>query len=152
MGVKPSDIRWRAGGIYETSRTEKVTFTIPEDVELERIGPGKTLSKMLADGEIDALIGPRAPSCFHESHPDITHLFPDFIEKEKDYFRRTKIFPIMHLLAIYKNKARELPYGVEKNRNTLEPFLRYHTDQGLSERRLTIDEIFVPSTLARSRI
>ena len=79
-------------------------------MELERIGPGKTLSKMLADGEIDALIGPPAPSCFHENHPDIARLFPDFIEKEKDYFRRTKIFPIMHLLAIHKNKVRELPW------------------------------------------
>jgi len=44
------------------------------------------------------------------------------------------------------------PYGVEKNRKTLETFLRYHYDQGLAERRLGIDEIFVPSTLARSRI
>src|SRR5574340_522023 len=63
-GVKPSDIRWRAGGIYETSRTEKVTFSAPRDFALKRIGPGKTLSRMLADGEIDALIGPRAPRCF----------------------------------------------------------------------------------------
>lgn len=202
-GVKPSDIRWRAGGIYETSRTEKVTFAVPEGVELERIGPGKTLSKMLTDGEIDALIGPRAPSCFHEGHPDIVRLFPDFIEKEKEYFQRTGIFPIMHLLGVHKKKVKELPwlpaslfkafetakdmaierlleenepmatypwidgvvreaqelmgkdfwpYGVDKNRKTLEAFLRYHFSQGLSEQRLAIDDIFVPSTLARSRI
>jgi len=202
-GVKPSDIRWRAGGIYETSRTEKVTFSTPADVELERIGPGKTLSKMLTDGEIDALIGPRAPSCFHEGHPDIVRLFPNFIEIEQEYFKRTGIFPIMHLLAVHKKKIEELPwlpaslfkafeaaknmaieqlleenepmatypwidavvreaqklmgndywpYGIEGNRKTLEAFLRYHFDQGLSERKLTIDEIFAPSTLVRSRI
>jgi 4,5-dihydroxyphthalate decarboxylase len=202
-GVKPSDIRWRAGGLYETSRTEKVTFTTPVDVELERIAPGKTLSEMLVNGEIDALIGPRAPSCFHEGHPDIVRLFPDFIAKEKEYFRRTGIFPIMHLLAVHKKKAAELrwlpsslfkaftaakdmaigrlleenepmatypwidgvvreaqefmgkdfwPYGVEENRKTLEAFLRYHFDQGLSERRLAIAEIFVPSTMTSSRI
>jgi len=202
-GVKPSDIHWRAGGIYETSRTEKVTFAAPEGVELERIGAGKTLSRMLVGGEIDALIGPRAPSCFHEGHPDIKRLFPDFIQKEQEYYQRTGIFPIMHLLAIHKKKVRELPwlpvslfkafetaknmaierlleenepmatypwidgvvreaqklmgkdfwpYGIEKNRKTLETFLRYHYSQGLSERRLGIDEIFVPSTLARSRI
>ncbi len=202
-GVKPADIRWRAGGIYETSRTEKVTFSPPAGVELERIGPGKTLSNMLTNNEIDALIGPRAPSCFHEGHPDIARLFPDFIEKEKDYFRRTGIFPIMHLLVIHKKKIKESPwlpaslfkafekakdmaierlleenepmstypwidgvvreaqeimgkdfwpYGVEENRKTLEAFLRYHYDQGLSERKLTLDEIFVPSTLVKSRI
>ena len=202
-GVKPSDIRWRAGGLYEPSRTEKVTFSVPEEVELERIGTGKTLSRMLEDGEIDALIGPRAPSCFHEGHPDIVRLFPDFIEKEKDYYLRTGIFPIMHLLAVHRKKVTELPwlpaslfkafetakdmaidrlleenepmvtypwidgvvreaqdlmgkdfwpYGVEENRKTIETFLRYHFDQGLSERRLNIDEIFVPSTLVRSRI
>ena len=201
--VKPSDIRWRAGGLYEPSRTEKVTFSAPAGVELERIGPGKTLSEMLLAGEIDALIGPRAPNCFHQGHPDIERLFPDYIEREKDYYRRTGIFPIMHLLAVHKKKIRELPwlptslfkafetaknmaierlleenepmatypwidgvvreaqdlmgtdfwpYGVEENRKTLEAFLRYHFDQGLSERRLRIDEIFVPSTLVRSRI
>lgn len=202
-GVKPSDIRWRAGGIYEDSRIEKVTFTAPEGTELERIGPGKTLSNMLAEGEIDALIGPRAPNCFHEGHPDITRLFQDYMEIEKDYYRRTGIFPIMHLLAVHKKKVKELPwlpaslfkayetaknmaierlleenepmatypwidgvvreaqefmgkdfwpYGVDKNRKTLETFLRYHFDQGLSERKLNIDEIFVPSTRVPSRI
>jgi 4,5-dihydroxyphthalate decarboxylase len=202
-GVKPSDIRWRAGGLYETSRTEKVTFSPPAEVELERIGPGKTLSKMLIDGEIDALIGPRAPSSFHEGHRDIVRLFPDYIEMEKEYYRRTGIFPIMHLLAVHKKKVRELPwlpaslfkafetakdmaierlleenepmatypwidgvireaqgfmgkdfwpYGIEENRKTLDAFLRYHFDQGLSDRSLGIDEIFVPSTLERSRI
>lgn len=202
-GVKPSDIRWRAGGLYEDSRTEKVIFSAPEGVELERIGPGKTLSKMLEDGEIDALIGPRAPTGFHKGRPDIVRLFPDYMEKEKEYYRRTRIFPIMHLLVVHKNKVKELPwlpvslfkafktakemaikrlmeenepmvtypwidgvvreaqgfmgmdfwpYGVEENRKTLEAFLRYHYDQGLSERRLKIDEIFVPSTLAMSRI
>jgi 4,5-dihydroxyphthalate decarboxylase len=201
--VKPSDIRWRAGGLYEASRTEKVTFSTPAGVELERIGPGKTLSEMLLSGEIDAVIGPRAPDCFHQGHPEVARLFPDYIEREKDYYRRTGIFPIMHLLAVHKKKVRELPwlptslfkafetaknmaierlseenepmvtypwidgvvqeaqelmgmdywpYGVEENRKTLEAFLRYHYDQGLSERRLRIDEIFVPSTVVRSRI
>jgi 4,5-dihydroxyphthalate decarboxylase len=107
--VKPSDIRWRAGGLYEPSRTEKVTFSAPAGVELERIGPGKTLSEMLLAGEIDAIIGPRAPEGFHQGHPDILRLFPDYIERGKDYYRRTGIFPIMHLLAAHKKKIRELP-------------------------------------------
>jgi 4,5-dihydroxyphthalate decarboxylase len=201
-GVKPSDIRWRAGGLWQANRTEKVTFTPPSGVELERIGPGKTLSQMLLDGELDALVGPRAPAGFG-TNPDIVRLFPDYIAQEKDYFRRTGIFPIMHLLAVHKRKIAELPwlpaslfkafekakdmaiarlleenepmatypwidgviqeaqeimgqdfwpYGVEENIKTLEAFLRYHHDQGLGAQKLTVKEIFVPSTLERSRI
>ena len=202
-GVKPSDIRWRAGGLWEPNRTEKVTFAPPKGVELERIGPDKTLSAMLEAGEIDALIGPRAPSGFYKGHPDIVRLFPDYMAVEKDYFRRTGIFPIMHLLAVHKKKVAELPwlpaslfkaferakdmaierlleenepmatypwidgvvaeaqaimgkdywpYGFEENRKTVETFLRYHRDQGLAERKLSIEELFVPSTMVRSRI
>jgi 4,5-dihydroxyphthalate decarboxylase len=202
-GVKPSDVRWRAGGLWEPNRTEKVTFTLPKGVELERIGPDQTLSAMLENGEIDALIGPRAPSGFYKGHPDIVRLFPDYMTVEKDYFRHTGIFPIMHLLAVHKRKIAELPwlpaslfkaferakdmaierlleenepmatypwidgvvaeaqaimgkdfwpYGLEENRKTIETFLRYHREQGLAERTLRIDELFVPSTMVRSRI
>jgi len=202
-GVKPSDVRWRAGGLWEPNRTEKVTFTPPKGVELERIGPDQTLSAMLENGEIDALIGPRAPSGFYKGHPDIVRLFPDYMTVEKDYFRHTGIFPIMHLLAVHKRKVAELPwlpaslfkaferakdmaierlleenepmvtypwidgvvaeaqaimgkdfwpYGLEENRKTIETFLRYHREQGLAERTLRIDELFVPSTMVRSRI
>lgn len=202
-GVKPSDIRWRAGGLWQPNRTEKVVFTPPKGVELERIAADKTLSQMLEDGEIDALIGPRSPTGFYNKHPDIVRLFPDYIAREKDYFKRTRIFPIMHLLVIHKRKLEQFPwiaaslfkafeqakdmaierlleenepmatypwidgviaeaqefmgqdywpYGLEENRKTIETFMRYHHDQGLASRRLSIEEIFVPSTLARSRI
>ena len=202
-GVKASDIRWRAGGLFEGNRTEKVEFRPPPGVELVRIEPGQTLSRMLEDGGIDALIGPRAPAGFNAGNPDIVRLFPDFIEREKDYFRRTGIFPVMHLLAVHKKKVEALPwlpaslfkafeaaknmaierlleenepmvtypwidgvvreaqdfmgedlwpYGLAENRKTIDAFLRYHHAQGLSSRRLDPVEIFVPSTLERSRI
>lgn len=203
FGIKPSDLRWRAGGLYEPARREKVTFQAPDGVELERIEPHQTLSQMLVDGEIDALIGPRAPTGFGQPGVPVARLFPNYIELEQDYFKRTGIFPIMHLIAIHKRKVAELPwlpmslfkafeeakdmaierlleenepmatypwidgviqeaqafmgedfwpYGLEANRTTLEAFLRYHHDQGLAARRLTPEEIFVPSTLSRSKI
>ncbi len=202
-GVKPSDVRWRAGGLWEPNRTEKVTFAAPKGVELERIKPDQTLSEMLEKGDIDALIGPRAPSGFYKGHPDIVRLFPDYIAREKDYFKRTGLFPIMHLLAVHKRKVAELPwlpaslfkafeqaknmaierlleenepmatypwidgvvteaqdimgkdfwpYGLEENRKAIETFIRYHYDQGLAQKKLTIEELFVPSTMVRSRI
>ncbi|MDH3241362.1 MAG: ABC transporter substrate-binding protein [Alphaproteobacteria bacterium] len=203
FGILPSDIRWRAGGLYQPARTEKVTFQAPEGVELKRIEAHQTLSQMLLDGEIDALLGPRAPTGFGQPGVPLARLFPDYIEREKDYFRRTGIFPIMHLIVVHKKKVAALPwlpvslykafeaakdmaierlmeenepmatypwidgvieeaqsfmgkdfwpYGLEANRTTLEAFLRYHYDQGLADRKLELEEIFVPSTLSRSRI
>jgi 4,5-dihydroxyphthalate decarboxylase len=109
-GVKPSDIRWRAGGLFESNRTEKVTFEPPAGVELKRIEPGQNLSGMLAEGTIDALIGPRAPTAFKNGSGDVVRLFPDYIQREQDYFRRTGIFPIMHLIVVHKRKVEALPW------------------------------------------
>jgi 4,5-dihydroxyphthalate decarboxylase len=39
------------------------------------------------------------------------------------------------------------PYGLEPNRKTIDTFLRYHHEQGLSQRRLVPDELFAPETL-----
>ena len=44
------------------------------------------------------------------------------------------------------------PYGLERNRKTLETFLRYHFEQGLSKRLLTPDELFAPETLESFKI
>jgi 4,5-dihydroxyphthalate decarboxylase len=64
------------------------------------IGPDKMLSKMIADGEIDALHTARAPSTFYSRPEAVKRLFPDFVAVEREYYRRTKIFPIMHVVAI----------------------------------------------------
>src|SRR5215475_5395348 len=61
-GVKASDIRWVRGGYEDPTRVEKIALNLPEDVELVNAPEGKTISGMLEAGEIDALIGPRAPS------------------------------------------------------------------------------------------
>jgi 4,5-dihydroxyphthalate decarboxylase len=39
------------------------------------------------------------------------------------------------------------PYGVKANRNVVDTLLRYHYEQGLSKRRLTCEEVFVPELL-----
>ena len=63
-GVKPSDINWVRGGYEQAGRIEKIALNLPPDVRMEDAPDGATISGMLADGEIDAVIGPRAPSCF----------------------------------------------------------------------------------------
>ena len=65
---------------------------------------------MLASGEIDCAIIARPPTCFLENHPDVERLFPDYLEMEEDYYDRTKVWPIMHIIAIQKHILDENPW------------------------------------------
>jgi len=60
----------------------------------------ETLTEMLADGRLDAVISARRPPCFVNAHPNVQRLFPDYRTVERDYYRRTGIFPIMHAVGI----------------------------------------------------
>jgi len=100
FGVKPADIRWVRGGLEQPGRLEKIPIKLPPDVRLEDAPEGATLSAMLADGEIDAFIGPRVPSCFERGHPNVGWLFPDPTTAASDYYARTGIFPIMHIVGV----------------------------------------------------
>lgn len=202
-GVKPSDIRWVRGGVEEPGRPEKIHVELPADVQLESAPESRSLNAMLETGEIDAFIGPRAPSSYDRGHPNVDRLFADPTVVAADYYRRTRIFPIMHVLGIRRalaevhpwlpaaclkafeeskslaltklgdtsatkvtlpfveeqlKAARELmgqdywPYGVAANRHVLESFLHHHHRQGLSPRRLEVEELFHPSTLETVRI
>lgn len=109
-GVKPSDINWVRGGLEEAGRTEKIAITLPKDVKLSNIAEGKTLNAMLAAGEIDAFIGPRTPSCFEQGHPNVGWLFPDTVATAKDYYKRTGIFPMMHIVGVRKTIVDQHPW------------------------------------------
>jgi 4,5-dihydroxyphthalate decarboxylase len=108
-GVKPSDIHWIRGGLEEAGRPEKIAITLPKDVRLDNAPEGRTLSSMLEAGEIDGFIGPRVPSGFGR-HPQIGWLFPDPVAAAKDYFKRTGIFPIMHVTGIRRELADQHPW------------------------------------------
>lgn len=107
-GVKPTDMVWRQGGLFQPGRIEKVSINVP-GLEIEPIGEHQTLSQMIADGEIDVVIGARAPSTFDGVR--VTRLFPNFREVEADYFRRTGIFPIMHLVVLRKDVVERYPWA-----------------------------------------
>jgi 4,5-dihydroxyphthalate decarboxylase len=117
FGVRPSDVTWVRGGYEHAGRVEKVNLNLPPDVQLETADPGKTISSLLASGDIDAVIGPRAPSCFDRGHPQVGYLFSDPQRAAVEWFGRTRIFPIMHTLGIRKTlaeKHRWLPAAVMK--------------------------------------
>jgi 4,5-dihydroxyphthalate decarboxylase len=102
-GVAPTSVKYFSGGEEEPGRDEKLKLNLPPEFSVTPIGPAQTLSQMLADGEIDALHTARTPSTFYSRPDDVKRLFPDFVPVEKDYFRRTGIFPIMHVVAIRRS-------------------------------------------------
>jgi 4,5-dihydroxyphthalate decarboxylase len=99
-GVKPESVEYWTGGEEETRRDEKIRLDLPPRFKVRPIGPDQTLSAMIAAGEIDALHTARAPSTFYSRPDAVRRLFPDYVEVEREYYRRTKIFPIMHVVAL----------------------------------------------------
>ncbi|HVX55142.1 hypothetical protein [Nocardioides sp.] len=188
---------FHTGGQERPGRIEKGKVDVPYSVS--PIGPEQTLSEMLYDGEIDALLSPRIPSSFGRGDGRVVRLFPDTVAAEKAYYAATGIFPIMHVVAIRREvyqrhrwiaqsltkalieakaqayariydssalrfmepwlmvhleEARALmgddfwSYGLgASDRRTLETFLRYHHEQGLSRSPRTPEELFAPESL-----
>lgn len=196
--VHPSSVNWLTGGQETPGRIEKIALNLPAEIKIQPIGPEQTLNQMLENGEIDAFIAPRAPSCFLNGSTKVRRLFPDYVSVEKEYFAKTGIFPIMHMIAIRdeilqehpwvaanlyqafvaaKNKVYEgfrqtaalkvtlpwinnefentkklmgddfWPYGLEKNRATLEALVGYSYEQGLIKNKLKAEDLFAKSTL-----
>ena len=196
-GVKPSDIHWIRGGIEQAGRPEKLAIKLPPGVRLDNAPDGATISGLLEAGEIDGFIAPRPPTLIEKGHPNIGWLFRDPVAAAKDYYKRTGIFPIMHVVGIRRTLAEKHPwlpgavfkaferakaigieklsdtsatkvtlpfveealtaaralmgedfwsYGVEPNRKVLDYFLGQHHAQGLSSRRVSVDELFHPGT------
>lgn len=202
-GVPVNSVTYCTGGEEETGRSEKLKLDLPPDIRIDPIGAHQTLSAMLASGEIDALHTARMPSTFTTEPDKVKRLFPKYEQVEKQYYRDTGIFPMMHTVVIrrevyekhrwiaqslYKafvgaqratyddlqvtaalkamlpwltahvEDARALmgddfwPYGFARNRKTLETFLRYHHEQGLSKRLLKPEELFAPETMEAFKV
>jgi len=99
-GVRAESVEHFTGGEEEPGREEKLKLDLPPQIRVRSIGPEKTLARMIAEGEIDALFTARPPSTFESRPKDVLRLFPNYVETEREYYRRTKIFPIMHTVVI----------------------------------------------------
>jgi len=191
-GVRLQDIRWVQAGVNEAGRKEKVNLSLPAGVSIEPVRD-RSLSEMLATGDLDAVISAREPDAFVKRDPRVTRLWPDSRALEEAYYRETGVFPIMHVIAVKEavldrypwaamnlfkafeqskaNTLRHLgrattsrlpfpwaynavaeaqrifgedcwPYGIEPNRRTLEAFLQYSHEQGVTARKLKPEELF----------
>src|SRR5438552_1867277 len=93
-------VTYCTGGEEEAGRSEKLNLDLPPSINVERIGPSDTLAAMLRDGAIDALYTARMPSSFRAGDGRVRRLFDDYVGVEREYFRRTRIFPIMHTVVL----------------------------------------------------
>ena len=187
--VLPEDIHWFR------RRSEHVAIKAPANLRIDTIEKNETLDGLLEEGKLDAVAVTSPPRAFKAASPLVRRLFPDARTVEAEYYRQTKIFPIMHLVvvrrAIYqrnpsiltalvkafqkaKEKAYEkleerlslmpwvnldleyarqaigedfYPYGVKQNLPTLEAATLYSYEQGLTDQKLEVSELFAPETL-----
>ena len=109
-GVDLSDITWVRGGLEEAGRVEKIELKLPEGIRLEDAPGDRSLSQMLEDGDLDGIVAPRVPSCQMRGSPHIGWLFDDTRAEAEAWYRRTGIFPIMHLLGVKKTLVERHPW------------------------------------------
>jgi 4,5-dihydroxyphthalate decarboxylase len=148
-GVHPEDVTWVRGGIETPGRPEKIALKLPAGVHLENAPEGKTISELLDRGEIDGFMAPRPPSAQALSNPAVGWLYDDPTAAAKDTSATKVTLPFVEeqLKAARETMGQDFwSYGVGANRATLDAFLRHHHSQGLSQRRMQIEEIFHPAT------
>ena len=109
-GVKPADVTWVRGGMDEPGRVEKIALKLPKGVKLESASADTTLNAMLEAGEIDGILGPRVPASMERGDPKVGWLFKDPTAEASAYYKRTGIFPIMHIIGIRRTLVDKHPW------------------------------------------
>ena len=104
FGVRASSIKWRYGRA-DADDALPIARMKPRDTEVEAIADNENLSDHLVAGKIDALVAYKPPQCFEQGAPNVRRLFPDHVSAERDYYARTGVFPIMHIVAIRRDLA-----------------------------------------------
>ena len=196
FGVNFEKIHWVQGAVNHAGAHGKPTvLPLLKPVPIEVDPSGRSLSDLIEARVVDATLGTSLPEAIR-TNPDITRLFPNYVDMEREYYKCTGIYPIMHLVAIKKDiyerypfvasslydafveskkialkhmyNLRALrymtpflmrdideiyevfngdpwPYGVEKNRKTLEALVTYLVDQHLIAAPVKVDDLFVPT-------
>ncbi len=199
VGIPLTEIDWYQLGPNSPGRLDNTAERPPAGVRLTDL-PSGSLAEMVAEGKLDAIISADPPRMFLAGDERIARLYPDYEDVERDYFRTTGIYPIMHTVALRRssyeanpwiarnlfnafeearnNSVRRLldhnvsqialpwiqtyarraqdaffadgdywPYGVSRNRTTIEAFLKFCVDQGVTKRHLKPEDIFAKEAL-----
>ena len=114
FGFRPETCQWIVGGIdFPMDPIDFVSQPHPANVSVDMAAKGVDLGELLDRGEIDALISADIPRCVLEGSPNVGCLFDDYVAVERDYFRRTGIFPIMHTVVVTRDLAVQAPEVVK---------------------------------------
>jgi 4,5-dihydroxyphthalate decarboxylase len=109
-GVDISKIQWVEGAInHPGQHGHPSILPLLKPANIVKNNSDKSISDLLESGEVDAIIGTVLPDAYH-TNPDIVRLFPNYREEEKNYYKKTKIFPIMHLLALRRDVYEAHPF------------------------------------------
>jgi 4,5-dihydroxyphthalate decarboxylase len=108
-GIPPSEIHWIQAGEEQPGRKDRVDFEMPPGVRMESKND-RTLNEMIGSGEIDAMMSPRMPTCFLQGASNVRRLFPNYRQAEMDYFAKTGLFPIMHVIVIKRSIYEKDPW------------------------------------------
>lgn len=113
-GVSPEEIEWistsKDSAASQTGGASKWEKILPANVSITNAPTGKDDSDLLLEGKVDALFHPAEPQAYVDRHPLVDRLFRDHRQVERDYFAKTGIFPIMHLVAIRRELAEAEPW------------------------------------------
>jgi 4,5-dihydroxyphthalate decarboxylase len=109
-GIPVTGVTYLSGGEEQPGRSEKLALSLPPEIRLEAIPATKTLAQMIESGEIDALYTARTPSTFRGGAGKVRRLFPDYQPIEREYYRKTGIFPIMHTVVIRRDVYEKYPW------------------------------------------
>jgi 4,5-dihydroxyphthalate decarboxylase len=110
-GVRSQDMHWFMGGLKTFVEPPLIPLNLPDSIHLDFLKDGQTLEAMFDAGELDALLSLYIPQSFLERKPHVARLWPNFKEVEQDYYRRTKIFPIMHTVVLRKDVHAAHPWA-----------------------------------------
>ncbi|HEU5018187.1 MAG TPA: ABC transporter substrate-binding protein [Pseudolabrys sp.] len=102
FGLETKDINWVQAGLENLGRRDKFPLNLPDGFPLVSRND-VSLSKLLAEGELDGVISARTPSCYAAGHPQVRRLFPDYRAAEREYYKKAGIYPIMHALGIRRD-------------------------------------------------
>ena len=112
FGVKSQDVEWCVGG-YNTPDPEyahRIPLTLAQaGITVTTIPPHESIDGMLRRGELAAAF-PGVPQSFRDGSPDVARLFKDYWDVEADYFARTGIFPIMHVVVVRREIYERHPW------------------------------------------
>lgn len=111
FGVRDEDVEWFFGGYNEPDPyfAPRIELELPARVRATVIDGKELLDQLIDAGKLDAIF-PKRPASFLRKSKNVTRLFPDFRSVEADYFKRTGIFPIMHVVVVRRDVYEKHPW------------------------------------------